>query len=509
MPTETELKLRIVEERAPGLAGSDVVRRFATGPSRRDHLVTTYYDTPELDLQRAGIVVRVRRNGDRFLHAVKSSGTGVAGLHSRKEIEFAAEGDFPDLGRLARASGFSVLRRKRVRETLARLFETDFVRIAWDLDWEDGSRLELAHDAGEVRHGEALTPLLEVELELREGSASVLYEVAERLGEVLDLQVESSSKAERGYALVHGRPPPPVTGRPVGLTPSFLAEDAYAAILSECLEQVHRNEKAVMHGDAVEGVHQMRVAWRRFRACLRAFRGQIPQRVSSELRDRIRVVNAVLGAARDWDVFVEEGLGPMHGEAPGAAYLHRAMTAAERKRSEAHADVRELLLSREWRQLLLTLAAWIHNRRWRGEMTDRERTASAQSLKEIAPRLLARAHKRLRRYPARLKRLEEEQLHQLRIEGKRLRYMAEFLGELYPGPQKDRYVKRLRRLQSALGRWHDAVVAVEIQREIGAEPDRPQIHAFFSGWYADECRTARRQMKKAWKKFRGTAPFWK
>jgi CHAD domain-containing protein len=96
----------------------------------------------------------------------------------------------------------------------------------------------------------------------------------------------------------------------------------------------------------------------------------------------------------------------------------------------------------------------------------------------------------------------------LRIEGKRLRYVAEFLGELYPGKARDRYLKRMRRLQSSLGRWHDAVVAVDMHSGIGAEVQREKLHAFFQGWYADESRAARRQIKKAWKKLRKARPFW-
>lgn len=508
MPIETELKLRIFEERPPGLALAALVRDHALGAPRREHLVTTYYDTPSLDLMRASMVLRVRLIGQTYRHAVKSSGSGSAGLHRRLEIEMESSRATPDLDALAARSGFAILQRKSIRAELRPVFQTDFVRTAWDLAWEDGDKMELAQDVGEVRCGEHLSPILEIELELKAGSSHRLYEAAEQLAAVLDLQVESSSKAERGYALHSGAPTPAVFGRSAGLTPAMSVEDAFAAILGECLEQLHRNEKAVLKGDAVEGVHQMRVAWRRFRACLRAFKDQVPLRVSRGFRDGIRKANEVLGAARDWDVFVTEGLQSMQNEAPATEYLQEALRIAERRRAEAHGALRMYLLGREWRELELGLSAWVHCRRWRSDMTDEERARSRAPLSEVTCRLFGKAHRRVRRYPARLEEVEEERLHELRIHGKRLRYLAEFLGELYEGKRRDKYLQRLRRLQSVLGRWHDAVVGGGKQREIGEETRRAQLNAFFLGWYADERRTARRRLSKVWRAFRKARPFW-
>jgi CHAD domain-containing protein len=53
-----------------------------------------------------------------------------------------------------------------------------------------------------------------------------------------------------------------------------------------------------------------------------------------------------------------------------------------------------------------------------------------------------------------------EEVHALRIAGKRLRYRVEFLAELGVGPAKA-WVKSLRLLQDQLGQWHDRQVLLE------------------------------------------------
>jgi CHAD domain-containing protein len=63
-----------------------------------------------------------------------------------------------------------------------------------------------------------------------------------------------------------------------------------------------------------------------------------------------------------------------------------------------------------------------------------------------------------------------DQIHALRIAGKRLRYRAELLAELGDASVKP-LVKSLKLLQDALGNWHDRYVLLQLIAEFIGRPD--------------------------------------
>jgi CHAD domain-containing protein len=68
-----------------------------------------------------------------------------------------------------------------------------------------------------------------------------------------------------------------------------------------------------------------------------------------------------------------------------------------------------------------------------------------------------------------------EALHELRKEGKELRYMLELFGGLYPAGVVRPLIRSLKELQDLLGRHHDRSVQVTMLRslldEVAARPD--------------------------------------
>ena len=65
---------------------------------------------------------------------------------------------------------------------------------------------------------------------------------------------------------------------------------------------------------------------------------------------------------------------------------------------------------------------------------------------------------------------QADQIHALRIAGKRLRYRAELLAELGHASVKPR-VKALKLLQDELGNWHDRHVLLQFIAEFIGRPD--------------------------------------
>ena len=69
--TEIEIKLRIPKSAIAQLLRHPALAQHKSGRARRHKLVSTYFDTPNLALARAGVGVRMRRDGRRWIQTVK------------------------------------------------------------------------------------------------------------------------------------------------------------------------------------------------------------------------------------------------------------------------------------------------------------------------------------------------------------------------------------------------------------------------------------------------------
>ncbi len=93
---ETELKIALSPSVAETVFSLPVFTQRRSGRSKSQRLVTTYYETPEKDLARRGVTLRIRRANDKRIQTVKSVGdSGVA--NSRGEWEWPVESATPDL----------------------------------------------------------------------------------------------------------------------------------------------------------------------------------------------------------------------------------------------------------------------------------------------------------------------------------------------------------------------------------------------------------------------------
>jgi inorganic triphosphatase YgiF len=93
------------------------------------------------------------------------------------------------------------------------VFQTVFERSSWEVQ-AYGARIEAAIDEGQIRAGARTEPVLELELELIDGSPLALLKLALQLAGVrggrpadLGLLPYGDSKAARGYRLARSLPP--------------------------------------------------------------------------------------------------------------------------------------------------------------------------------------------------------------------------------------------------------------------------------------------------------------
>src|SRR5262249_41036278 len=156
-------------------------------------------------------------------------------------------------------------------------FETVVLRTTRNIRTETGDVVELVIDLGEVRGEKEDCPIAELELELKSGSPSALFELAKALNETVPLRVMRLSKADRGYALLGDKVGVPQKSTPVRLPHDVSAGEALAPILQNGLAHLLANEPAVVERRDVEGLHQLRVALRRLRAVFDTYDGLLDE----------------------------------------------------------------------------------------------------------------------------------------------------------------------------------------------------------------------------------------
>src|SRR5438128_9632406 len=88
MPQEVELKLTVDPDALPAAQRHPALRALKGGRARTTQLASIYYDTATAELHAAGVALRVRRDGRRWMQTVKGEGSVSAGLHTREEYEW-------------------------------------------------------------------------------------------------------------------------------------------------------------------------------------------------------------------------------------------------------------------------------------------------------------------------------------------------------------------------------------------------------------------------------------
>jgi triphosphatase len=504
------LKLAAQPQHLPAL--TRLLETRAGGPGREARLVATYFDTPDGALARQGLTLRVREQGGRSVQTVKSaSSSGAALVRGEWEDEIAGaspDPHAPQTGRFIPAGA---------SDRLVALVRTEIVRRIVMLCPNPETRIEAAVDQGRVAatQGNASDPICEIELELKAGDVTALYDIALDLLAVAPARLERRSKSARGFRLAGRSNEPDSIGAAhaseVALGPDMTAGAALRRIARSCTEQIVGNEPAVLAG-MPEGVHQMRVGVRRLRAILSAFAPLLEEDEAGRLSGELRWLGTVLGRARNLDAFAEGLVAPAIGaigNGPGIAALNAALA---RTRAAACADAAEAIFSPRYTALVLRLIRWSEQSGAKELNKEQKPTALARPLAKVAPRILKRRFKLVRRRGAGFAKQSPEKRHRLRIALKKLRYATEMLGQLYKNDKPRRLLHLAKRLQQELGEANDLRVSRDLVAELArGRPDAVAIEA--AGDAVLDSRARRLEgregkVKKQVRKIRDHSPFW-
>jgi triphosphatase len=507
---EIELKLLAPPGVLDRLREAPVIVRHARNGGVARRLDAVYYDTPHRTLFRHGLSLRIRRSGNRYVQTLKR-----APVHGqpfvRGEWEASVASATPDLTSLPISEIGSPLDAISA-DALDPIFETKVQRRTQLLEFL-GAVVEVAYDQGTIEAGERREPLNEVELEVKARNPTVLYDLGIELLVSAPLRIGTQSKADRGYDLAFGLEPKPTRAITPAITAEHTVDDIVAELLGTCQHHLLANQAVAEDGRDHEGVHQMRVALRRLRTASAILRRELGLPTMQGLAGEAKWLATLLGAPRDWDVFVTDTLGgPAERVKLDTVDFDGLRRAAEPHRSIAYAALRDALAGPRYNRFQLSLRRWIESRSWRNELAGKSLAVLLEPAPAFAARVLTRLHRKALRQGAHFRRLDPDARHQLRITLKKLRYATEFFQGIHGrNAEHSKYVGSLAQLQDVLGHDNDTTTTQKFLGDLAHQSVTPEVQRTIGavmGWQARDRIEVRRKLRKQWRRFAAIPPFW-
>ncbi|WP_027552411.1 CYTH and CHAD domain-containing protein [Bradyrhizobium sp. Cp5.3] len=503
---EIELKLLVDADRMAHFNAAPIIAGNARNKGARKHLKSVYYDTPERTLRRGGLSLRVRQTGARFVQTVKTDAADDP--LRRGEWEASVPSMAPDLG-LAMPFIPAKLRDGLEAQSLEAVFTTDIHRHARIIDLPSGT-VEVAFDQGLLKAGDRSMPVSEIELELKSGSPSTIYEIALRLAEHGAVKPSIRSKSARGFDLAAGTPPSAKRPQKFRLDSAVALDEAFAAILRSCFHHLVQSLPAAEDGRNPEGVHQLRVSLRRLRSALDLMRSVGSLSNLDALRSEVKWLAQNMSAARDWDVFQLQTLPTIAKACPMVAGFDALEQVAARRQSDGYRTAHQALGDRRCANFVISLGGWIEARGWRNDIAAEDLGRLAEPAVNFAERILSEQYAKVLKRGRRFKSRDAEQLHRLRLATKRLRYLSEFLLPLFEDRKSTRrFSRRLAALQEELGAFNDMAVTATLLNGVGAEtPDSATAAAAIAGWQARAAVGVAPSLRGTWQDFTAARVPW-
>ncbi|MDA8138029.1 MAG: CHAD domain-containing protein [Desulfobacteraceae bacterium] len=241
------------------------------------------------------------------------------------------------------------------------------------------------------------------------------------------------------------------------LTPSMSAGQAAGVIMKRLLDIMRANEAGMCADIDTEFLHDFRVAVRRARSLWILFKEESDPALAELLKNNLRRVGRATNALRDLDVYLlkqgqYEQMLP-HSMRPDIGPLFEYL------RGRRQVEVQKLaafIASNEYGELQRVVQRWV-------DSVQAVNTSSAQAtsvpLVELARRQIQECFiSVLQTGDLGGGEMSDEQLHQLRIQCKRLRYALEFFQSLFDRSEVAEIIKKMKALQDFLGAYNDKVV---------------------------------------------------
>ena len=246
----------------------------------------------------------------------------------------------------------------------------------------------------------------------------------------------------------------------VTLRSDMSANDALRVILRYLLRIMRQNEMGIKTDIDTEFLHDFRVSVRRTRSALTQIKSIFPADVTESWKHNFAELGKSTNRLRDLDVYLleEQAYSNMLPEALRSG-LDPLFKTLQSERKQEHRRVLQYLNSKAYLDLI---TSWGH---FLDIPTSNEEPKGARALIPIIQVARGTIYKKFKKVIRMGKEINEtspdKNLHQLRIECKKLRYLLEFFTSLFPQDEMAFLIGQLKKLQDNLGRFNDLSIQQE------------------------------------------------
>lgn len=359
MSQEIELKLTICQEAIDAFRQLTVL---STDDAQRFELVNTYFDTDDQKLTRQGAALRIRQAGQKYVQTLKTRGRNVGGLHQRDEWEFPISGPSLDFSLFPSDTPAAQLSEDQVKP----LFQTNFTRECWLLNFQ-ASQIEVVLDSGRVEAADRLDPISELELELKQGRLSDLFDLAGLISSEVAVMPSDMSKAERGYRLVENRSDVQIDLP--NIAPQQSMESAFCALFGYELERLQRCWQVFWSTRQWRHLQAFLTTLGNMEAEIEWFQGLLPTAQIRFVHEQVDWMTKAVQPILSW--------WPACFELSQDAEQEPQSIAVSLQQSKAQKAIRALdalRINPELGHRMLSLTAWLHSSGWQNGQTGEHRT---------------------------------------------------------------------------------------------------------------------------------------
>ena len=435
-------------------------------------VLSLYLDTPESAIGKLGFAYGIRRRGDATLNdaqqALDRFMRGLPGQKGWTIFRHAMSVAAPSDGRKLQG----LLRAANTKQQLQVAFQSETKRSFWSLPVAGGQTGMVLEQAAIA--GMSDTRLARVTVTYSVALAAPVFAFISAAAKAVPMRMTGESLALEAYRHLGRRDvalPGAITPR---LTLDMSAATAFQTIAHATIDHFLLAQARVRFLGDKDGVHQGRVALRRFSAAWRLFSPLVAGEDADVLKEDLQHIKNPLRATRDLDVLL--------GDLANCLVENSALPVPpvrkllEARREKAYGALVSTLKAPETEVLLLRIVAWIDAGEW-----TRNAARAKDRDEPIAIFVQRKFSKLIQKFARRCDDLEQAsatERHRTRIYAKNLRYGMEFLDNLVrivgrKNLRKDQraFVSALKRLQGFLGEENDVLMAHSYFAGLGRDKD--------------------------------------
>ena len=275
-------------------------------------------------------------------------------------------------------------------------------------------------------------------------------------GELLE---STHSLLERAYGIAERQPLDYGAKFEIALNKEQTIGAAVSLICQNLLDSMETNFSGVMDDIDSEFLHDYRIAIRRTRSLMSLMRKYLPQEELLHFQSEFKWLGSITGPLRDIDVYLlekQDYLNLLPESLRGG--LETFFQELVDKREAVLQNLRENLRSKRYEEL---------KKSWLTFLTDEDsplfRGKGEKNCYQAVNKIIAKRFNSLLRDGDLIDdNTPDYKLHELRIKGKKFRYLLEFYRSFYDRAEIERFLKTMKKLQDNLGDFNDLSVQMEM-----------------------------------------------